>query len=310
MEDFIKSLSKNPKEIKKMNEEAKIMADYEQDVSVFLTKNKELKKTKPKPESKEKTKTTKTKKLSPVEIKYKELMNTDWIPKTEKESLKRNTNDGKNATMESLLAFEDINKYMNEEISSDEEEEPKKVKENIKLTKKLDKRVSRYERNEPKFKEQEINISKEHKKLLKEGKTLSYDKDLGIVMSGKSELKKSKKGKYSVDTELNIKKGLNAKVKKGLKKSIIDELDKKIKGSGIKKSDPEYSSDDMYGRGYESVSSSDSSSDDEDVEQYSKLLKHLIGHITDKKEKIDKMDAKQSKQLINRILKKRLKNHL
>lgn len=49
------------------------------------------------------------------------------------------------------------------------------------------------------------------------------------IMKGKSELKK-KGNKYTVDTELNIKEGLEPKVKRALKKSIIDETNKKIKG--------------------------------------------------------------------------------
>lgn len=183
------------------------------------------------------------------------------------------------------------------------------TKSELKTESAIKRRLERYERNEPKFKEQDIELSKKHKELLKAGKTLSYDKDLGIIMTGKSELGKTKNGKYKVDTELKIKKGLNEKVKKGLKKSIIDELNKNISGSGVRRVDLDYSSDDMYGRGYNSDSSSesDNSSDDEDISQYSKILKHLVGHITDKKEKIDKLDAKQAKEIIGKILKKRIK---
>jgi len=176
-----------------------------------------------------------------VELKYNELMSADWIPKNEKASLKRNTKDGKKATMEDLIAFEDVNKYMYGDISSDEDEKPKKnVKpkkndKNIKLFQNVEKIVSKYEKNEPKFNENEMLISKEFMKLLKEGKTISYDKDLGIIMTGKSELKKSKQGKYSVDTELNIKKGLEPKIKKALKKSIIEEAEKKISVSKVSK---------------------------------------------------------------------------
>lgn len=177
---------------------------------------------------------------------------------------------------------------------------PKKV-EDIKLTSKINRRLERAERNEPLFKEQDIEIMKKHKELMKAGKTLDMDKDLGLIMKGKSDLTKSKEGKYRVNTELKVKKDLNAKIKKALKKSILTEVDKKFKGSGLKNIELDYSSDDMYGMGYES----DSSSDEEDTEEYSKILKHLVGHITNKKEKMDKTDAKQAKEIINRLIKKR-----
>ena len=177
---------------------------------------------------------------------------------------------------------------------------PPKV-EDKKLTDKINRRLERYEKNEPIFKEQDLEISKTHKELLKAGKTLSMDKDIGTIMKGKSDLIKSKAGKYSVDTELKVKKDLNAKIKKALKQSILSEVDKKFKGLGVRNIDLDYSSDDMHGMGYES----DSSSDEEDTEEYSKILKHLVGHITDKKEKIDKTDAKQAKEIINRLIKKR-----
>jgi len=177
---------------------------------------------------------------------------------------------------------------------------PKKT-EDKKLTSKINRRTERVERNEPIFKEKELELSNEHKELLKAGKTLSYDKDLGLIMSGKSELTKSKSGKYNVNTELKVKKDLNDKIKKGLKKSILTEVDKKFKGYGIRNIDLDYSSDDMEDKEYRS----DSSSDEEDIEEYSNILKHLIGHITDKKEKIDKLDAKQAKTIIDKLLKKK-----
>lgn len=177
---------------------------------------------------------------------------------------------------------------------------PKKV-EDIKLTSKINRRLERAERNEPLFKEQDIEIMKKHKELIKAGKTLAMDKDIGTIMKGKSDLTKSKSGKYSVNTDLKVKKDLNAKIKKALKQSILTEVDKKFKGSGIRDIELDYSSDDMYGMGYES----DSSSDEEDTEEYSKILKHLVGHITNKKEKMDKTDAKQAKEIINRLIKKR-----
>lgn len=138
------------------------------------------------------------------------------------------------------------------------------------------------------------------------------------LMKARSDLKK-KGDKFAVETEMNIKKGLEPKVKKALKKSIDEELDKKIKGRGIRKIKLDMSSDEEVkpkrtrgrpkkGKGYyddESTSSEESSSDEEDIKEYSKILKHLVGHLTDRKEKLDPKDAKQAKELINRLIKKR-----
>ena len=128
------------------------------------------------------------------------------------------------------------------------------------------------------------------------------------IMKGESELTKGKNGKYSVETELDIKKDLEPKVKRALKKSIISATEKELKGYGIrKKIDLDYSSDEdkpmRKGKGY--YYDSDSSSDEEDLKEYSKILKHLISHITDKKEKIDKLDVKQAKELIDKIKNKK-----
>jgi hypothetical protein len=70
------------------------------------------------------------------------------------------------------------------------------------------------------------------------------------LMKAKSELKK-KGDSYTVDTEMNVRKGLDAKVKRALKKSVVEELDKKISGSGIRKIDLDMSSDEeeMKGKG-------------------------------------------------------------
>ena len=138
------------------------------------------------------------------------------------------------------------------------------------------------------------------------------------LMKARSDLKK-KGDKYGVETEMNIKKGLEPKVKRALKKSIDEELDKKLKGRGIRKIKLDMSSDEEVkpkrtrgrpkkGKGYyddESTSSEESSSDEEDIKEYSKILKHLVGHLTDRKEKLDPKDAKQAKELINRLIKKR-----
>ena len=157
----------------------------------------------------------------------------------------------------------------------------------------------RPKKEEPKPEPPKKIIKKEEPIITKPKSKISDN--IGTVVDGKSKLVKSNAGKYSVETEINIKKDLNDKIKKALKQSILTELDNKMKGSGIRDIELDYSSDDMYGMGYEI----DSSSDEEDTEEYSKILKHLVGHITDKKEKLDKLDAKQAKEIINKLIKKR-----
>jgi len=116
----------------------------------------------------------------------------------------------------------------------------------------------------------------------------------GNISKSRSDLKKNKSGKYEVETKLKVKKGLEPKVKRALKKSIIDEVNKKIKGGSIQL---DYSSSEE--------DKTDSESDEDDIKEYGKMLSHLINHIKDKKEPIDKKDVKQSKELIDVIVKKK-----
>ncbi len=53
------------------------------------------------------------------------------------------------------------------------------------------------------------------------------------VMKARSDVVK-KGGKYTVDTDMNIRKGLDSKIMRALKKSIIDEVSSKMKGYGIR----------------------------------------------------------------------------
>ena len=59
----------------------------------------------------------------------------------------------------------------------------------------------------------------------------------GNIMKARSDIR-IKDGKRTLDTEMNIKKGLSTKEKKALKSSIDTEFDKKIKGGGIRNSRP------------------------------------------------------------------------
>ena len=59
----------------------------------------------------------------------------------------------------------------------------------------------------------------------------------GNIMKARSDIR-IKDGKKTLDTEMNIKKGLSTKEKKALKSSIDAEFDKKIKGSGLRNSRP------------------------------------------------------------------------
>jgi hypothetical protein len=59
----------------------------------------------------------------------------------------------------------------------------------------------------------------------------------GNIMKARSDIR-IKDGKRTLDTEMNIKKGLSTKDKKTLKSSIDAEFDRKIKGGGIRNSRP------------------------------------------------------------------------
>ena len=136
------------------------------------------------------------------------------------------------------------------------------------------------------------------------------------IMKASSELKK-KGSKYSVDTEMTVKEGLDGKTKRALKKSIEDAVKDNIKGfkkpigSGIRKIDLDYSSSEdekprkrgrpKKGKGLEY----DSSDDEDDIKTYGDLLEHLVKHIKDPKEKIDPNDFKQAIELIKKIKSKK-----
>ena len=92
------------------------------------------------------------------------------------------------------------------------------------------------------FNSLQSNEEPKYKKPVKKKKTYKQ----GNLMKARTDLKKSG-DKYAVETVMNVKKGLEPKVKKALKKSVVEELDKKIKGSGLKKKvkkiDLDFSSD-------------------------------------------------------------------
>jgi hypothetical protein len=172
----------------------------------------------------------------------------------------------------------------NEELKKEiKEDKPKKI--NIKKGNKAKKQL------EAELREKNIDIEKEHKKLLKEQKRLSTEKDLGEIMKGEAELLKKGK-KYSVDTKLDVKKGLNKTIKNALKKSVLAELEKAIEGSGI-----------YYDSSSSDSNDSDESIDKEELKNYSRVLKHLLTHIEDPKEEVDKKDYKDAKRLIDNMKK-------
>lgn len=117
------------------------------------------------------------------------------------------------------------------------------------------------------------------------------------IMKARSDLKK-KGTTYSVDTEMNVKKGLEPKVKRALKKSVDMELERNFKGGSI---NLDYSSSDS-----ESSDSDDENSkkkkktiDKKELKNYAKMLSHLLEHIEDPKERVDKKDYRDSKKLIS-----------
>lgn len=238
-------------------------------------------------------------KVSKEDKKYWEIMNNPKISIKAKGHLKRNTKNGTILNMSDLLAFEKTELFLAE---SDSDEE----------------------------------ITKKVKKTYKESN----------LMKARSDLKK-KGDKYTVDTDMNIKKGLEPKIKKALKKSITEELDKKLKGSSLKgignsccknnRFIPNHDNENSIrsvsttrGNGIRKIKldlsssedekpkkrgrpkkgkglkyDSESSSDEEDFKEFSKLLKHLIKHITDIKESNDPNDAKQAKELIDKLISKK-----
>ena len=127
------------------------------------------------------------------------------------------------------------------------------------------------------------------------------------IMKGRSDLKK-KGDKYTIDTILNVKKGLDDKVKRALKKSVIEELDKRIKGGAIQLdlSSDEEDEEEMDGEGlYAGRPRGRGRPRKNDIKTYGNILEHLVGHIKDPKEPIDKKDYKQAKEIIGAIEKKK-----
>lgn len=148
-------------------------------------------------------------------------------------------------------------------------------------------------------------ISNLHKTLKKENIDISRSSKVGNIMKARSDLKK-KGDKYTIDTEMNIKKGLDKKIKSALKKSIVTELDTKLKGSGIRKINLDYSSDeDEKSKKGKGMDFDDSSSDEDEIKTYGQMLKHLVSHIKDPKEPIDPKDYKQAVMLIKKIKSKK-----
>jgi hypothetical protein len=88
--------------------------------------------------------------------------------------------------------------------------------------------VKRINETEAAIKNQEKTIKSKKKQILNEQEYLnSMDK----IMTGESNFIDNK-GKWAVATELDVKEGLNPKIRRALKKSIIEQANK-IKGTNI-----------------------------------------------------------------------------
>lgn len=109
-------------------------------------------------------------------------------------------------------------------------------------------------------------------------------KGYATILQGKSDIIRDD-GKSEVKTVMRMPEDLAPKLKKIVKTQIKKEIDDKLgtSGSGIHL--------DL--------------SDDEDVKNYGKVVKHLVKHITDPKEPVDEEDYTQSKYFINQIEKKK-----
>ena len=146
------------------------------------------------------------------------------------------------------------------------------------------KRVERERSRQNKIKEEEV--------IIKTPRTYKT----GRIMDGRSDLikldKGKGKGKYAVEAEIKLRKGLEPKVKRALKKAVDLELDERIKGGRVRGIDLDYSS---------SSTDEESSSDEEDTEEYKKILKHLLSHVRDPKEKKDPRDIRDIKGIMKRL---------
>lgn len=97
-------------------------------------------------------------------------------------------------------------------------EQPKKLKIGVK----------RINETEAIIKNQEKTIKGKKKQILNEQ---DYLNTMGKIMTGESNFIDNK-GKWAVATELDVKDGLNPKIRRALKKSIIEQANK-IKGTNI-----------------------------------------------------------------------------
>ena len=226
---------------------------------------------------KEKSSTSKKKTKKQIELEEKEEREKQTREDLEKE-----------ATEKQLLYLKRFHPEQYEALVNKRERSPSpsSVSHDFDKPKKLNYRKGNKAKmeTEKSIKKKEADLEKEYKKAMNSQSKLYIERDVGTIMKGKSDLIK-KGNKYSVDTDLDVKKGLEAKVKRALRKSIIEELDKRLEGKGI----------------YDSDSSSDEEEDKTEIRNYSKILKHLISHIEDPKEPTDKKDVRDAKSLISNI---------
>lgn len=136
---------------------------------------------------------------------------------------------------------ENINKYnkIDEETKKTNKDIMDKYKslneENINLSKynKIYEDIKKNTKKDEYIKQQNKDIEDEYKSLKKENIYLNRKSKIGNIMNARSDLKLNKNNKFTVDTMINIRNGLDKKTKTALKQSIISELEKKISGSGI-----------------------------------------------------------------------------
>lgn len=158
--------------------------------------------------------------------------------------------------------------------------------------------------------EREKDFIKHMKKI--SGKT---SRKTGNIMKARSDIKKNG-NKYTVDTEVNIKKGIDDKIKRALKKSVNEEFDKKIKGSGVRKIVLDYSSDEdsIRGKGNffsNNVVEPEYSEIVPDVEVKKKPSKRVLDRYnkrTMKRVDIELENPELSEQQIDRYVKRREQN--
>jgi len=129
-----------------------------------------------------------------------------------------------------VLSQQDIVDFLNNDSGEPDEDEYKTLEMETDTRKKKPK-VNKSKKAKDPEPESESESEPEPPKKIKKVKV--PEKKEGRIMKALSELKKNDKGKYTVDTGIKLRPGLDSKTKDALKKSVIAQLEKEIIGGMI-----------------------------------------------------------------------------